>query len=100
VKCFRHGLFSFFFYRVFELPLLRNAQKRTKKKPRKNILGLVGSSKVNQTYVEVRHFLLSAPRENIKYLGFRTDADALAKDNQRDTTQHSEAERQQAPVLA
>jgi hypothetical protein len=33
------------------------AQKRTKKKVKKKmILGLVGSSKVNQTYVEVRSF--------------------------------------------
>jgi hypothetical protein len=36
-KGFRHGLFAFFFYRVFELPLLRNAQKRTKKKSQEKI---------------------------------------------------------------
>jgi hypothetical protein len=50
------------FYRVFDLPLPRNAQKRTKIKSQlKNHLGLVGSSKVNQIYVEVRDFVLRAP---------------------------------------
>jgi hypothetical protein len=53
--------FLHFFNRVFELPLLRNAQKRTKKKAKKNILGLVGSLKVNQTYVEVRQFFFECP---------------------------------------
>jgi hypothetical protein len=45
-----------YLYRVFELPLPGNAQKRTKNKSTKNILGLVGCSKVNQTYVGVRNY--------------------------------------------
>jgi hypothetical protein len=35
-KSFRHGLFALFDH-VFELPLLRNAQKRTKKKVKKKM---------------------------------------------------------------
>jgi hypothetical protein len=50
--------FLHFFNRVFELPSPRNAQKRTKKKVKKNnILGLVGSSKVDQIYAGARHFV-------------------------------------------
>jgi hypothetical protein len=45
-----------YFNGVFELPLPRNAQKRAKKKAKKkNVLGLVGSLKVNEIYVKVRH---------------------------------------------
>jgi len=44
------------FYGVFELPLPRNAQKRTKTKVKKKYLGLVGSSKANQIYIGVRLF--------------------------------------------
>jgi hypothetical protein len=54
-KRFRHGLKKHF-YGVFELPLPRNAKKRTKKKAKKTYLGLVGSSEVNQIYAKVRHF--------------------------------------------
>jgi hypothetical protein len=47
-------------YGVFELPLPRNAQKRTNKKV-KIFLGLVGSSEVNQIHAEVRHFFFEGP---------------------------------------
>jgi hypothetical protein len=51
-----------YFYRVFELPLPRNAQKRAKKKSeKKKSGGLVGSSKVNQIYVEVRPLFFLVP---------------------------------------
>jgi hypothetical protein len=53
-----------YFYRVFEPPLPRNAQKRTKKKVRKKSGWLVGSSKVNQIYVEVRHFFFECPSKD------------------------------------
>jgi hypothetical protein len=49
-----------YFYRVFELPLPRNAQKRTLKKVKEKYLGLVCSSKVNQIYVEVYYLFLGA----------------------------------------
>ena len=39
-----------YFSGFFLLPLPKNAQKRTKKKLRKYILGLVGSSRANQIY--------------------------------------------------
>jgi hypothetical protein len=44
-------------YGVFELPLPRNAQKRTKNKCQEKMhLGLVGSSEFNQIYVKVGRF--------------------------------------------
>jgi hypothetical protein len=49
-----------YFYAVFELPLPRNAQKRTKTNQEKTILGLVGSSEVDQIYVKARHFFFRA----------------------------------------
>jgi hypothetical protein len=48
---------------VFELPLPRNAQKTYLKKAIKKYLGLVGSSKVDQIYVGVRHFFVEGPLE-------------------------------------
>jgi hypothetical protein len=45
--CFRHGLFVKMFNGVFELPLLRNAQKRTKNKFKKKKVGWwVGGSEI------------------------------------------------------
>jgi hypothetical protein len=58
--------FLHFLNRAFELPLLRNARKRTKKKVQELFYFGVGwFLEVNQTYVEVRQFcilFLSAPR--------------------------------------
>jgi hypothetical protein len=61
VGTFRHEMFVKHFYRIFLLPLPKNAQKRTTKKAKEMYLGLVGSSKGNQIYVEVCHFVLEGP---------------------------------------
>jgi hypothetical protein len=46
-----------FFYRVCQLPLPRNAQKRTKSKCQEETkVGLVGSSEFNQIHAKVRRF--------------------------------------------
>jgi hypothetical protein len=66
----------FFFNRVFELPLLTNAQNLTLKKTKKTyVLGLVSSSKVDQTYDEVRQNVfectsLRLSQLNARYLVF------------------------------
>jgi hypothetical protein len=53
-----------YFYRVFELPLHRETPKNVlKKKVRKKSGGLVGSSKANQIYAEVRHFCFECPSD-------------------------------------
>jgi hypothetical protein len=50
------------FLRIFSEKVFDMEEKRTKKKSQeKNVLGLVGSSKVNQTYVEVRQIVFECP---------------------------------------
>jgi hypothetical protein len=64
-----------------ELPLPRNARKRAKKKVKKEYLGLVGSSKVNQIYAGVRQFFFGVPLEKRGAVSFLLSARRTALSN-------------------